>query len=110
MAGKTFFREILNRRNIVTRLDLFKKEMEKPKEIYAREIEGFSKNYPTLGKMTIEEEPDIDVQQYIFSFENLNGTSKDELDKIYLEIADHMDEFSKSNGIEKFSKWAVIWL
>lgn len=95
---------------MVTRLDLFKKEMEKPKEIYAREIKDFSRNYPTLGNMTIEEEPDIDVQQYIFYFENLNGTSKDELDKIYLEIANHMDEFSKSKGIEKFSKWAVIWL
>ena len=84
--------------------------MEKPKEIYAREIGNFTKRYPNLGKMTIEEEPDIDVQEYIFSFENLNGTSQDELDKIYLEIADHMDEFSKNNGIEEFSKWTVIWL
>ena len=95
---------------MVTRLDLFKKEMEKPKEIYAREIEDFSKRYPALGKMTIAEEPDIDVQEYIFSFENLDGTSQDELDKIYLEISDHMDEFSKRQGIERFSKWAVIWL
>ena len=70
--AKTFFKEILNRCNMVTRLDLFKKEMEKPKEIYAREIKDFSRNYPTLGNMTIEEEPDIDVQQYIFYFENLN--------------------------------------
>ena len=78
---------------MVTRLEIFKKEMETPKELYAREIEDFTKRYPNLGNMTIEEEPDIDVQEYIFSFENLNGTSQDELDRIYLEITDHMDEF-----------------
>ena len=93
---------------MVTRLDLFKKEMERSKEIYAREIENFSKRYPDLGRMTVEEEPDIDVQQYIFSFEKVNGTSQSELDRIYLEIADHMDEFSKSNGIERFYRSARI--
>ena len=35
--------------------------MENSKEIYSREIEDFTKKYPNLGKMTIEEEPDIDT-------------------------------------------------
>ncbi|MDO5859868.1 hypothetical protein [Methanobrevibacter sp.] len=95
---------------MVTKVEMFKKEMERPKEIYEREIADFTKRYPALGKMTITERPDIDVQEYIFSFENLNRTSRNELDRIYLEITDHMDEFSRHNDIEKFSKWAVIWI
>ena len=94
---------------LVTRLDIFKKEMEKPKEIYSREIKDFTKKYPNLGKMTIEEEPDIDTQEYIFSFENLNGTSEDGLEKVYLEIANHMREFSKAQGIERFSQNVRFW-
>jgi type I site-specific restriction-modification system R (restriction) subunit len=95
---------------MVTRLDLFKKEMEPAKELYTREILNFTKKYDSLGKMTIMEEPDIDTQEYIYSFEKLNGTSQKELDEIFLEISDHMEEFSKIHGIERFCRLACIWL
>ena len=68
---------------MVTRLDLFKKEMEPAKELYTREIVNFTKKYDSLGKMTLVEEPDIDTQEYIYSFEKLNGTSQKELDEIF---------------------------
>ena len=96
--------------NMVTRLERFKREMEPAKEIYSQEIKDFAKNYDFLGEMTLREEPDIDTQDYIFCFENLNGTSEDVLDKTLTELYDHMDEFSKENGIEKFSRNASIWL
>ena len=95
---------------MVTRLDLFKKEMEPAKELYTREITEFSKRFHCLGKMTLSEMPDIDTQEYIYSFEKLNGTSQKELDEIYLEIYRHMKEFSKENGIEDFCKSTMIWL
>lgn len=60
--------------------------------------------------MTVGEFPNIDVQEYFFDFEVLNGTSEKELDKIHLEIYGHMDEFSKVHGIEKFSRWVRILL
>lgn len=95
---------------MVTRLEKFKQEMEPAKEIYTKEIQDFAKNYDFLGKMTLREEPDIDTQDYIFCFEKLNGTSEDIVDKTLTELYDHMDEFSKAKGIDKFSKNASIWL
>ena len=71
---------------LLTRLDKFKKEMEPSKELYTCEITDFAKRYDVLGKMTLIEEPDIDTQQYIYSFEKVNGTSQKELDKILLEM------------------------
>lgn len=93
---------------MVTRLDKFKREMEPAKELYTKEIEDFAKNYDFLGKMRLEEMPDIDTQDYIFCFEKLNGTSEDVLDKTLTELYDHMDEFSKANGINRFSRNVVI--
>ena len=95
---------------MVTRLEKFKQEMEPAKKIYAKEITSFAKNYDFLGKMTLREEPDIDTQDYIFCFEKLNGTPESVLDKTLTELYDHMDEFSKAKGIDKFSKNASIWL
>ena len=68
------------------------------------------KKYDSLGKMTLVEEPDIDTQEYIYSFEKLNGTSHKELDEIFLEICNHMKHFSKSRGIEGFWQNVRIWL
>ncbi|MBR4448266.1 hypothetical protein [Methanobrevibacter sp.] len=93
---------------MVTRLDKFKKEMEPAKKLYTNEIEDFAKNYEFLGEMTLEEMPDIDTQDYIFCFEKLNGTSEDVLDKTLKELYVHMKEFSKENGIDRFSRNAVI--
>ena len=93
---------------MVTRLEIFKQEMEPAKEIYTKEITDFAKNYDFLGKMTLEESPDIDTQDYIFRFEKLNGTSEDILDKTLIELYDHMDDFSKANNIAKFSRNVVI--
>ena len=93
-----------------TNLERFKKEMEPARELYAREIRDFARKYDALGEMSMREFPDIDVQEYIFDFEKVNGTSDDELDKIFDEISIHMEEFCKSHGIEKFSQWARILL
>lgn len=93
---------------MVTRLDKFKREMEPAKELYTNEILNFAKNYKFLGKMTLEEMPDIDTQDYIFCFEKLNGTSEEVLDKTLKELYDHMDDFSKENGIVRFSRNVVI--
>lgn len=94
---------------MVTRLDLFKKEMEPSEKLYTQELREFSKRYDVLGKMTLIEEPDIDTQEYIYSFEKLNGTSPEQIDEIYLEIFKHMRGFSKENGIEEFSQNVRIW-
>ena len=93
---------------MVTRLDRFKEEMKPAKEMYAREIKNFAKNFDFLGEMTLEEMPDIDTQDYIFCFEKFNGTSEDVLDRTLAELYNHMDEFSKANGIEKFSRNTTI--
>ena len=84
--------------------------MESAKNLYARELKDFTKKYDVLGNMTLIEQPDIDTQEYIFSFENLNGTSQKELDEIFLEISSHMRNFSKANDIEGFSQTVRIWL
>ena len=93
-----------------TRLSKFKKEMEPAKEIYTKELEDFAKKYDSIGKMSLKEEPDIDTMDYIYSFEKLNGTTTEELDQIQLELYDHMEKFSKENGITKFYQNARIWL
>ena len=95
---------------MTTNLDKFKKSMEPAKELYTRELLDFTKNFNALGEMTLIEEPDIDTQEYIYSFEKLNGTSQDELEEIHLKIHDHMEEFSKANGIERFYQFSRIWL
>lgn len=93
---------------MVTRLEKFKQEMAPAKEIYTKEITEFAKNYDFLGKMTLEEMPDIDTQDYIFCFEKLNGTREDILDKTLKELYDHMDDFSKEKGIDRFSRNVII--
>ena len=93
-----------------TNLDRFKKSMECAKEIYTREIMDFTSKIDSLGEMTLIEDPDIDTQQYIYSFDKLYGTSQRELDEILLEIYSHMEEFSKQNGIEEFYQFARVWL
>ena len=95
---------------MTTNLDRFKKSMEGAKEIYTREIMDFTSKIDALGEMTLIEDPDIDTQHYIYSFEKLNGTSQRELDEILLEIYSHMEEFSKRNGIEEFYQFARVWL
>ena len=118
MAKKLFFRKkkssvytnFKKGDRMVTRLEKFKKEMEPSKEVYTREITDFAKRYDVLGEMTLIEEPDIDTQEYIYSFEKLNGTSQKELDEILLEMYDHMEDFSKQKGIERFYQSARIWL
>ena len=93
-----------------TRLSKFQKEMEPAKEIYTKELENFAKKYDSIGEMSLKEVPDIDTMDYIYSFEKLNGTTTDELERILIELYDHMDEFSKANGIKKFNQNATIWL
>ena len=93
-----------------TRISKFQKEMAPAKEIYAKELETSAKRYDTIGKMSLREEPDIDTMDYIYIFERLNGTTTEELDQIQLELYDHMEKFSKANGITKFYQNARIWL
>ena len=94
----------------MTNLDRFKQKMEPARKIYAREIREFAKKYDVLGEMTTSEFPDIDVQEYIFEFQKIDGTSQEKLDEIHSQIHDHMYEFSKSHGIEKFCLRARIWI
>lgn len=101
---------ILRGDNVITNLERFKKEMEPAKQLFSSEIKNFAKKYDVLGEMSMEEFPDIDTQEYIFSFEKVNGTPQRELDRILSEIADHMEEFSKSHGIERFFQFTCIWL
>ena len=94
---------------MVTRLELFKKEMEPAFNMYTRELIRFTKKYDCLGKMIMSEMPDIDTQEYIYSFEKLGNVSEGEFDEIYSEIFIHMREFSKENGIEEFAHNVRIW-
>ena len=93
---------------MVTRLDLFKKEMEPAKELYTREILNFTKKYDSLGKMTIMEEPDIDTQEYIYSFEKLNGTSKRNLMKSFQKSLIIWKSFLKSMESKDFVDWLAF--
>jgi len=95
---------------MVTNLERFKREMESARRLYTREIRDFASRYDALGEMTTSEFPDIDTQDYIFSFAKANGTGEEELDMIYEDISNHMQEFSKLHGIEKFCLNARIWL
>lgn len=52
--------------------------------------------------MKILEEPDIDTQDYVYVFKNLNGTSEKVLDKTLKEMYVHMKAFSNANGINEF--------
>ena len=93
---------------MVTRLDLFKNRMEPAKEIYTKELKEYSKKYDYLGAVTLTEKPDIDTLDYLFSFENLNGTSEEVLDQTLCELYRHMKEFSKENGINEFCRNVTI--
>ena len=73
-----------------TYLDKFKQEMEPAKKIYTEEIKKLAENYDFLGEMKIREEPDIDTQDYVYVFKNLNGTSEEVLDKTLNEMYLHM--------------------
>ena len=95
---------------MITNLEKFKREMEPARKLYTREIRDFAEQFDALGELTVDEFPDIDVQEYIFEFEKVNGTSEDELDRICLEIYDHMEEFSKKNGIERFCQFSRIFI
>ena len=59
------------------KIDEFRMEMEEPKKIYTEELGRFSKKYDFLDEFTIVEEPDIDTVDYIYHFNNINGTSKE---------------------------------
>ncbi len=93
-----------------SRLMEFKRSMEPAKKIFTEEIKEFTKRYDFLGDMTIEEEPDLETLDYIFIFEVLNGTSKDKVDSTLVEIYDHMEEFTKENGIHEFYMNMAIFL
>ena len=91
-----------------TMLDEFKKEMAPAEKIFREELQKFAENYDFLGEMTLTEQPDIDTQEYIYTFKKLNGTSRKVLHKTLNEIYDHMAEFSKSNDISEFSRKTII--
>ena len=91
-----------------TYLDEFKREMAEAEKIYSKEIQEFAKKYDFLGEMIIIEEPDITTQEYVYTFENLNGTSADTLRETRKELKRHMKEFSKENDIYEFYKNARI--
>lgn len=90
------------------KIDEFRMEMEESKRIYTEELRKFAKKYDFLGDFTIVEEPDIDTLDYIYYFNSLNGTEKEILNSTRDEIYKHMVRFSKSNGIDDFSKNAHI--
>ena len=91
-----------------TFLDEFKREMAPAEKLYTAEIRKFAEGYDFLGDLTILEEPDIDTQDYIYSFQKLNGTSEDVLNKALGEFYEHMRAFSIENGIYEFSRNAII--
>ena len=59
------------------KIDEFRMEMEKPKEIYTEELKKFIKKYDFLGEVTLIEDPDIDTVDYIYYLNKLNGTAED---------------------------------
>lgn len=90
------------------KIDEFRMEMEESKKIYTEELKKFSKKYDFLGEMTLVESPDIDTIDYIYYFNKLNGTSGEVLDSTLREIYDHMDDFSKSKGIDEYCENVII--
>ena len=95
---------------MTTRLELFRKRMEPSEKLYTSEIIDFTEKFDELGEMTLIEDPDIDTQEYIYQFEKLNGTTEEALDKILIEICNHMDKFTKNNRIEQFDQYVCIWI
>ncbi len=93
---------------MVTKLETFKQSMEPAKKIYTKELEEFAKNYEFLGEMSLMETPDISTQDYIYSFDKLNGTKEDLLDKTLNELYEHMRAFSRANGIDTYCQNATI--
>ena len=91
-----------------TMLDEFKKEMAPSEKIFREELQKYAKNYDFLGEMTLTEDPDIDTQDYVYTFKKLNGTSSEVLDKTLSEFSTHMRKFSQKNGIFKFYRNAII--
>ena len=87
-----------------------KEEMEPAKKIYTKELKDFAKRFEDLGEMTLKEQPDIDTMDYIYSFEKLNGASEEDLEAIHNELYDHMEKFSKENGIYEFFMNSVIYV
>ena len=92
------------------KIDEFRMEMEESKKIYSEELKRFAKRYDFLSEFTIIEEPDIDTIDYIFCFNNLNGTKDEILHSTSNEIYRHMVKFSESKGIDEFSKNAHIFI
>ena len=92
------------------KIDQFRARMEGPKKIYSEELKRFAKRYDFLSEFTLVEEPDIDTLDYVYYFNNLNGTSKETLKSRLSEIYDHMDKFSQSKGIYEYNENVVIIL
>ena len=90
------------------KIDEFRMEMEESKKIYTEELKRFAQKYDFLGEFTIVEEPDIDTLDYIYYFNSLNGTKDEILKSTSDEIYNHMVKFSKSKGIDDFSRNAHI--
>ena len=91
------------------KIDRFRMRMEKPKKMYTEELKKFTEKYDFLGDFVIKEERDIDTVDYIYHFNNLNGTSKEILNSAHDEIYNHMIKFSEDNGIDEFSENAFIF-
>ena len=92
------------------KIDQFKARMEGPKKLYSEELNRFAKRYNFLSEFTLVEEPDIDTLDYVYYFNNLNGTSKETLKSTLAEIYDHMDKFSQLKGIDEYNENVVIIL
>ncbi len=76
--------------------------LEETKTMFMDELKDFTNQYDFLGEITLTEKMDIDTMDYLYSIENLNGKSVEDLYPILGEIADHMEEFSKKNNIYDF--------
>lgn len=92
------------------KIDEFRESMKASEELYTKELENYAKRFPSLGKMSLRERPDIDTLDYIYSFQKLNGASQEELDLIHQDLYSHMKKFSKENNIHDFYMNAVIHL
>ena len=77
-------------------------------KIFRKELQKYAKNYDFLGEMTLTEDPDIDTQDYIYTFKKQKGTSREVLDKTFSEFSTHMREFSQKNGINDFCRKTII--
>ena len=91
------------------KIDRFRMRMEKPKEIYTEELRKFTEKYDFLGDFVLVEDRDIDTIDYIYYFNNLNGTNDEVLYSTRKEIYNHMIKFSEKAGIDEFSENAFIF-